>query len=67
MIPFAVEKCKPLIRINAVRDVIVPNFGLRAVARENGALADVTDEAETETLRWNEDRHLLRDEMLKKR
>ena len=53
------EKRKPLIRVLLVRNMIVPNFGLRLVAGENGALADVSDETETETLRWNEDRHLV--------
>jgi hypothetical protein len=42
----------------------VSDPGLRTVARENGALADATYEAEAEALRWNEDSHLSRGEML---
>ena len=57
MVPIPVEECKPLIRVQSVRDVIVPHFGLQGSARENGALADVADEAETEVLWWDIDRH----------
>ena len=62
-LPCAVEEREPLIRVRSLRDVVVPNFGFLAGSRVNGALADVADDAETEALWWNEDRHLLRDQL----
>ena len=63
MIPLAVEECKPLVSVLSVGDIVVSDFGLRLIAGENGALADVADDAETEAFRWNVDGHLSTDEM----
>ena len=63
VLPCAVEEREPLIRIVSVRDIVVPDLGFFGGARENGTLAGVTDDAETEALWWNENRHLLRDRL----
>ena len=60
VLPCAVEEREPLIRVVSVRDTVVPDLGFSIGARENGTLAGVTDDAETEALWWNENRHLLR-------
>ena len=51
--PGAVEECKPLIWVRAVRHAIVPDTGAWTVAHEDRALTDVADDAETESLGWN--------------
>ena len=53
----SVEEAEPLIGVISVRDVVVTDFGFRAVAREDSAIADVADDAETETFRGDVERH----------
>ena len=63
VLPCAAEECEPLIGVISFGDVVVPNLGFSVGSRVNGTLADVADDAETEALWWNEDRHLLRDQL----
>ena len=46
-----VQERKPLVGELSVGHVVVSDVGLLGVAGEDGALADVADEAETESLR----------------
>ena len=55
VIPSAGQECKPLIGKSSLRHVTVPDIGLLSGARENRAMAEVADEAETESWWGNED------------
>ena len=53
----SVEETEPLVGVISVRDVVVANFGFRAVARVDSAIAGVADDAETETFGGYVERH----------
>ena len=58
VIASSVDETEPLVDVISVREVVVANFGFRAVARVDSAIADVADDAETDTVGGDVENHV---------